>query len=215
MTTHLGLQRILLPSAQVSQLTTGSITLPSARTAFIPPTSYESIATVYLSSAGASTVDFTNIPQTFAHLELRYSAWTDRTSNHLDDVRFNFGNSSIDTGGNYNYRAFGIEGIGGGAFAVQVTGGGTYMQSGLCVGGASYPNGIGIFTIPNYTSTNIFKSLHGPTGFTTNSGSNTNRYGMFQGGWASTSAITHIRLTVANSNWARYSHFALYGLKES
>ncbi len=34
MTTHLGLQRILLPSAQVSQLTTGSITLPSARGTF-------------------------------------------------------------------------------------------------------------------------------------------------------------------------------------
>lgn len=34
MTTHLGLQRILLPSAQVSSLTTGSITLPSARGSF-------------------------------------------------------------------------------------------------------------------------------------------------------------------------------------
>jgi hypothetical protein len=32
MTTHLGLQRILLPSAQVSELTTGSITLPSRGT---------------------------------------------------------------------------------------------------------------------------------------------------------------------------------------
>jgi hypothetical protein len=211
---NLSILRAAIPTAQVSSYTTGSITLPSARGAFTS-TSYESISTVYLDSSTASTVDFTNIPQTFAHLELRYSAFSDRTNNFLDDVQVRFGNGSIDTGGNYNYRVFGVEGNGGGAFAVQVTGSATFMQSGLCVGGASYPNGIGIFTIPNYTSTNIFKSLHGPTGFTTNSDSQTNRYGMFQGGWASTSAITHIRLTLANSNWARYSHFALYGLKES
>ena len=202
------------PSIQVSTLLSGSLTTPSAKQTFVS-SSYESIATVYLSDAGASTVDFTNIPQTFAHLELRYSASSDRTSNFLDDVNVRFGNGSIDTGGNYNYRTFGFEGIGGGAFRTQSTGGSTVMQSGLCVGGNSYPNGIGIFTIPNYTDTNVYKSLYGPTGFTTNSGSQTNRYGVFQGGWASTSAITHIRLTLANSSWARYGHFALYGLKES
>ncbi len=180
--------------------------------------SYESIQTVYLSDANASTVDFTNIPQTFTHLELRFSAASDRTNNFLDDVQVRFGNGSIDTGGNYNYRTFGFEGIGGGAFRTQTTGGAGFMQSGLCVGGSQstdHQNGIGILTIPNYTSTNVFKSLYGPTGFSTNSGSQTNRFGLFQGGWASTNAITHIRLTLANSNWLRYSHFALYGLKES
>lgn len=43
MTTHLGLQRILLPSAQVSSLTTGSITLPSARGMFSLPYSGYSV----------------------------------------------------------------------------------------------------------------------------------------------------------------------------
>lgn len=180
--------------------------------------SYESISTVYLSDSNASTVDFTNIPQTFAHLELRYSAASDRTNNFLDDVNVRFGNGSIDTGSNYHYRTFGKEGNGGGDFMTQVTGGASVMQSGLCVGGSQsndHQNGIGIFSIPNYTSTNIFKVIHGPMGFSTNSSSQTNRYGLFQGGWASTNAITHIRLTLANSNWLRYSHFALYGLKES
>jgi hypothetical protein len=177
--------------------------------------SYESIQTVYLSDNNASTIDFTNIPQTFTHLELRYSAASDRTNNFLDDVQVRFGNGSVDTGGNYNYRTFGFEGSGGGAFRTQTTGGAGFMQSGLCVGGVSYSNGIGIFTIPNYASTNVFKSLYGPTGFTTNSNEQTNRFGLFQGGWASTNSITNIRLTLANSNWLRYSHFALYGLKES
>jgi hypothetical protein len=38
MAPHLGLQRIMVPSAQVSSLTTGVITLPSARTAFVVST---------------------------------------------------------------------------------------------------------------------------------------------------------------------------------
>jgi hypothetical protein len=37
MAPHLGLQRIMIPSAQVSSLTTGSVTLPSARGAFVQP----------------------------------------------------------------------------------------------------------------------------------------------------------------------------------
>jgi hypothetical protein len=52
MSPHLGLQRILLPSAQVSQLTTGSITLPSARGAFVD---FSSLAAVYMSASGTTT----------------------------------------------------------------------------------------------------------------------------------------------------------------
>lgn len=52
MTTHLGLQRILLPSAQVSQLTTGSITLPSARGAFAFP--------IYATTAFGGTIAATS-----------------------------------------------------------------------------------------------------------------------------------------------------------
>jgi hypothetical protein len=37
MSPHLGLQRIMIPSAQISSLTTGSVTLPSARGAFVQP----------------------------------------------------------------------------------------------------------------------------------------------------------------------------------
>lgn len=56
MTTHLGLQRILLPSAQVSSLTTGSITLPSRGLLAVPDA--PTIGTATASSGGAS-VTFT------------------------------------------------------------------------------------------------------------------------------------------------------------
>jgi hypothetical protein len=52
MTTHLGLQRILVPSAQVSSLTTGSITLPSAKGVFVD---FSSLAAVYMSATGTGT----------------------------------------------------------------------------------------------------------------------------------------------------------------
>lgn len=52
MTTHFGLQRIMIPSAQVSSLTTGSITLPSARGVF---TDFSSLAAVYMPQTSTST----------------------------------------------------------------------------------------------------------------------------------------------------------------
>jgi hypothetical protein len=62
MTTHLGLQRILLPSAQVSSLTTGSITLPSRGLLAVPDaptigtaTGGESSASVTFTAAATGT----------------------------------------------------------------------------------------------------------------------------------------------------------------
>jgi hypothetical protein len=176
---------------------------------------YESIQSVYLSGGNSAEINFTSIPATFKHLEIRYSAASDRTNNFLDDVNIRFGNGSIDTGANYNYRASGLEGIGGGAFTTDQTGV-TQMQSGLCVGGSTntnYRNGIGVFYIPDYANTSKNKTLHGSMAFSTNSGAETNRFGMFTGGWNSSAAITHIRLTLANSNWLQYSRISLYGIK--
>lgn len=56
MTTHLGLQRILLPSAQVSQLTTGSITLPSRGLLAVPDAPTIGTATA---GSGSASVTFT------------------------------------------------------------------------------------------------------------------------------------------------------------
>jgi len=179
--------------------------------AAIAPSSYESIQSVYLSSASSATINFTSIPATFQHLEIRFSGGSDRTSNHLDDINIRFGNGSIDTGANYSYRASGYE-SGGGTFRTNITGS-NQIQSGLCVGGASYPNGIGVFQITNYANTSTFKGLTGANGFSTNNASYSNRWGMFTGGWASTSAITEISLFLANSNWGRYTQVALYGIK--
>ena len=71
MSPHLGLQRIMIPSAQVSSLTTGSITLPSAKRGFLESADYESISTILVDSSGSSSVTFSDIPQTYKHLQIR------------------------------------------------------------------------------------------------------------------------------------------------
>ena len=182
------------------------------RTFASPTGTYESIQSVYLSSAAATNIDFTSIPATYQHLEIRFSGSSVRTSNFLDDVDIQFGNGSIDTGSNYAYRASGYESGGSSTFRTNNTGQ-TSMKSGFCVGGNAYPNGIGIFQITDYANTNIFKGLHGANGFSTNDGTEQNRWGMFTGSWASTSAITHIRVSLSNSNWAQYTQVSLYGIK--
>ncbi len=85
MTTHLGLQRILLPSAQVSSLTTGSITLPSARGAYSEPGDFESIATSTVGSGGVASVTFNSIPLTFKHLQIRIIGFSSNGNYHYID----------------------------------------------------------------------------------------------------------------------------------
>jgi hypothetical protein len=206
MTTHLGLQRILLPSAQVSQLTTGSITLPSARGQFAPPIeSYESIATTTLSSSN-TTITFTSIPATFKHLQLR------------GIVRFagndgGFGaylNSDTTTS---NYRSHRMGGNGSVAFAGQIQDsfvGWTIATSGNTSG---IFTGI-IFNFLDYASTSKYKTVRIFSGHDGNGSGQINLSSIL---WENTSAISTITLNSRNqgstSDFAQYSSFALYGIK--
>lgn len=211
MTTHLSLQRMLLPTAQVSDLTTGSITLPSARGAY-SDTSYDLIETIALESASA-TVEFTSIPQTYQHLEVRYNAWTDRTANFLDDLNISFGNTTYDTGSNYQWRLWGASGDG--ARFTLANSNTTFFQSAICIGGNTYKNGIGVFLIENYAQTDVNKGIHGSMAFHTNDASDLNRFGYWDGIWRSTNALERIKFSAANSNINTYSRFSLYGIKGS
>lgn len=58
------------PSIQVSTLLSGSLTTPSAKSAFVPETSFQSIASTTLTS-NQSTITFDSIPSTFTHLQVR------------------------------------------------------------------------------------------------------------------------------------------------
>jgi hypothetical protein len=207
MTTHLALQRILLPSAQVSSLTTGSITLPSARGAFTDG-QFESIATTTLSSSN-TVITFSNIPQTY--YALRLSGITRYDNNGISQLAvFQFNG---DTGSNYNYWVMRGEGHTG-----SVTGGGAVNQTSI-----PYPHGPGstassnnfsafILDIVDYTLTSKYKSTKMLNGFATNGGSEEQLH-MTTGLWKSTSAITSISFSCSSQNMVANTTIALYGLK--
>jgi hypothetical protein len=208
MTTHLGLQRILLPSAQVSQLTTGSITLPSARGAFIDPARYESIQT-FTSDGSTNTVTFSAIPQTFTHLQIRSTIRLSVNSiSQAVGLRFNG-----DAGSNYDWAS--VSGAGHASLAEGVsTVGGSSIFSLHSIGNTGAGNLFNgsILEIIDYTNTNKNTTTREIGGFTSNGGSE-EQVRITGGGWRNTAAITSITLTTGDGNFMNNSRIALFGIR--
>jgi hypothetical protein len=201
MSPHLGLQRIMVPSAQVSSLTTGSITLPSAKGAFAD-TSYESIATVILSSGSSSSITFSSIPSTYAHLQLRgISRSTGAASNSV--IRFNG-----DTGNNYVSHWL----VGNGSTATSSSStsrASMYIDIvGANASGDSWS--ADVIDILDYANTSKNTTIRSLAGQDFNS---TGTTWLTSGLWMNTSAVNSITITCDSVNLAQYSQFALYGIK--
>ena len=172
-------------------------------------TSYESIATVTLSSAQA-TIEFTSIPSTYKHLEIRYFA------RGTGDTETANGGMYIKYNGNFitaSHRLFGN----GSSASVDASSGGLNNTNTL-VGYIAGTNatasvfGAGVLTILDYADTNKNKTYRNLCGIDNNGSGNV---GIFSGFYNSTSAITSILLGKKDGtgNFAQYSSFALYGIK--
>lgn len=211
MTTHLGLQRILLPSAQVSQLTTGSITLPSARGAEIPLTPFQSISSTTLSTT-QSSITFSGIPSTFAHLQIRGIARTTGYASHSHPI---FVTVNGDTGANYQSQGF-IHNFGGIGFVGYYDNATTSIYMQRTTGDSAGSNHFGgiNFSIIDYSKTNKLKTfLSEMGGAMTGATSNNYAVGPVGGTWRSTDAITSITLTPQYGSWSANTRFSLYGIK--
>jgi len=170
--------------------------------------SYESIATVTVGSGGSSTVEFTSIPSTYTHLQLRgvarstYAEGFDAASVKLND----------DSGSNYSAHA--LVGYG----ATTGTEAGSSISPGYpmyAIGGAGSTAGSNIFgatvlDILDYANTNKYKTIRSLMGVDTNGGG---RIYFSSANWRNTNAITKITLTLFNGNFVQYTQFALYGIK--
>jgi hypothetical protein len=173
--------------------------------------SFESIATVSVSS-NVSSVDFTSIPGTYTHLQLRYiSQATDSGSADIMNVQMQF---NSDTAANYVRHYL----LGEGATASP---GASTGRTNLVVGTAptqSYTSmfNAGVVDILEYAKTNKYKTIRTLDGNDQNSGNTLSRIWINSGLWLSTSAITSIKITMESSRSIRqYSHFALYGIKSA
>ena len=196
MTTHLGLQRILLPSAQVSQLTTGSITLPSARGAFAP-SYYDSIATA--TPTGFSEVIFNSIPTGYQDLQIRGIVFNDSEA-----VLMTFNG---DTGSNYVRNRF--NGTSTSKNASNQTGMSNIQITSMNrTPGATYGVAF-VIDIGDYNSTTRNKTVRAKSGLYD---STAGEIGLMGGLWLNTNAITSIRF---QATYFSGSHIALYGIKGS
>jgi len=177
---------------------------------FLSGNSYESIATVVVGSGGAASIDFTSIPQTYKHLQIRGIMRGSASTTSNDQVRIRFNDDSAN---NYAYHML----LGSGSAA---TASGTATQPQIIgmqiVGSGSTANvfGASVTDILDYTSTNKAKTVRILDGQDTNGAG----YVVFQSGlWFKTpEAITKVSIFYPNGSTAgigQYSHFALYGIR--
>ena len=162
---------------------------------------FESIAT-YSSINGLNTVTFSNIPQTFKHLQIRTS--TIATTDGFISSRFN-----ADSGSNYAWHVLSGDGASAtsAAFATQasirVTGYGAQMDS----------------TNPYVSITDIldYRDPNKHTTIRTLQGKDSNGAGsamLFSGVWLNSAAVTSIELFLnSTKTYATGSHIALYGIR--
>ena len=160
-------------------------------------TSYESIATVTVGSGGSSNIEFTSIPQTYKHLQVRI---LNAQGSVYTGTKMEFNG---DTGSNYYVHAI----TGNGSSAAAANGASTY---GMYYSGTTSGYAANIIDILDYTNTNKYKVSRSLQGFDTNSVGIVTFVSQL---WLSTSAITSIKFNDRGSAFSQYTHYALYGIK--
>ncbi len=163
---------------------------------------------VQVGSAGAANIDFTSIPSTYKHLQIRLLARTTHpsgTDGDYLDMRFN-----SDTGANYATHQ--ISGDGSSASALAFTSQTSMYPSRVgATGLAANIFGCIIIDILDYSSTAKYKTVRQLGGCDAN-GSGALRFASCL--WMNTNAITSINLQAGSgTGLEQYSSFALYGIK--
>jgi hypothetical protein len=175
--------------------------------------SYESIATVTVGSTAQAAIEFTSIPSTYTHLQIRLIARDDRVppSGNFNNMHLQVGNGSIDTGSNYTYHD-----LRGNGTAASADGAGSQTKTDYAITPSSTATsgvfGAQVWDILDYTNTNKYKTIRFLSGVD-NNGSGFIDFASSV--WQSTSAITNIKFSLSGTNvkFVQYTHVALYGIK--
>jgi hypothetical protein len=166
------------------------------------------IGMVQVGSAGSANVEFTSIPATYKHLQIRYVARTAR-ANQEDNIYLRF---NSDTGNNYAGHSL----YGDGATASSFSEGTSISFNTRTVVAAASSSantfGSGIIDILDYASTSKNKTARSFNGYDNNGAGQVR---LTSGLWMNnTTAINSITILSANAaNLVQYSSFVLYGIK--
>jgi hypothetical protein len=169
---------------------------------------FESIATVSVGSGGAANVEFTSIPSTYSHLQLRIIGRSAKTSG------FDFAELTFNGAGGSAYATHYLYGNGASVSALAFTSSAYIYQDFYATAGdtanifASF-----VIDILDYANTNKNKTVRMLGGKDVNGSGGA---AAFQSGlWNSTSAVTSVKLTMNGGNFAQYSSIALYGIRSA
>jgi hypothetical protein len=160
-------------------------------------------------SGGSSAIDFTSIPSTYKHLQIRAISKTNRSDNN-DAMVIQVGNGSVDTAANYNNHNLYGDGSGANAGANDTPGSGLLIW--LIAGNNSSNAWAGTITdLLDYANTDKYKTARTLLGYDNNGNG---IVGLSSGAWRSTSAINTIKIIPKyGTSFNQYSSFALYGIK--
>ena len=160
---------------------------------------YTLISSVEVGGAGAATIVFSSIPQTYTDLIIKFSSR--RASGAESNIQLSF-----NTGSTYNGKR--IYGTGSSAASDTTTEWGGFIVGATQTSNTFSNNEV---YIPNYTSSNA-KSWSIDTVDENNASSSL--MGLGAQLWNGTAAITTITLTASN-NFAQYSTAYLYGISNA
>lgn len=168
------------------------------------PTTYELIASSTVGSGGASSIDFTSIPNTFTDLVLKVCARA--TSNPLSAA---WCDTSLTFNGGTGFTERILFGTG--SAASSGSGSGISIRT-PSTGSTSSTFGNSEVYIPNYAgSANKSVSIDNVT-----ENNATQVYdGIAAGLWSNTAAINRVTLTASSTNFAEHSTAYLYGVKNA
>jgi hypothetical protein len=167
---------------------------------------YKALQTFTIGAGGASSVDFTNIPQTYTDLKVVISGRNTDSGNNFQAVLLAVNNDG--TAGSWRL----LWGQNGAAFSGTNSG---YLQPSFTSSAANTSNTFSNAEIyfPNYASNSTAKSFSSDFVTENNSSSaNANIYGFYSNLWNNTTPINRLTFTSNISNFVQYTTFTLYGV---
>jgi len=173
----------------------------AGNSAYTLPTSYESIATV-TSSSNFTSAEFTSIPSTYTHLQIRCFG---RNANNSNSSLIEFNSDTSTT--NYYEHAF----FGSGAGVSGWYNNNNNLMYWTETGSPANVFGAFIIDILDYTNTNKYKTVKVNGGYDANGTGYSWHNSLY---WSNSSAITNIKISaVGSGDFYANSSFALYGIK--
>ena len=172
--------------------------------------SYESIAS-YTATGGETTFNFTSIPGTYSHLQIRWIAKDTGTAAADDGIQFQLNGLA---GTNYAYHTLKGDGTSASAagFASQAFFGTPYGEPTSSTGTTSM-FGAGIFDLIDYALSTKYKTVRVISGSSINNTSTSFGVSLTSSVIMTTNAITSILIYASGSGFVAGSTFALYGIK--